>query len=125
MNIRTYKKNFWSNGRVTKVTNPRWITLTRRGFIFDDWGKWSFHTKNFPSKPGVYVFYFNFNQLYVGSTVNLKNRMNQHAVTNLKKIWELPDLVKIKYKIFEKSGKNLMIEAQLIRRLQPSLNRKK
>lgn len=79
-----------------------------------------------------YAIYFDGQLFYIGSTNNLRNRFSGHAIRwgyakNLITPWgEFPDdiFIHIKYKPSKKYGDWLMLEARLIRRLQPDFNKK-
>lgn len=88
--------------------------------------------RSLPSVACCYVIYFNGEMRYVGSTGNLRNRFSGHAFrygygkTFITPWGEMPmpfDM-RIKFKPSRRYGDWLMIEARLIRRLQPMLNSK-
>ena len=79
-----------------------------------------------------YCIYFDNKLVYIGSTNNLRNRFSGHAfrygyANNIYTPYGIfPDSteIKIKYKSIKKYGYWLMLEAQLIRKLQPIFNTK-
>lgn len=76
-----------------------------------------------PELPAVYVVYFSSGGLYIGSTTNLKKRIYGHCIFK-RAAFQLDYVVQIKYKICIKYGCWLMLEARLIRKLMPKLNRR-
>jgi excinuclease UvrABC nuclease subunit len=85
-----------------------------------------------PKLPCCYVLYFDGELKYIGSTNNLRNRFSGHAIRygygkNLHTPWgDFSDDVNIliKYKPSKKYGDWLMVEARLIKRIQPLFNTK-
>ena len=79
-----------------------------------------------------YAIYFDGDLKYIGSTSNLRNRFCGHSIRhgyakNIHTPWgDFSNTTKIelKYKASIKYGDWLMIEARLIKRLQPEFNRK-
>lgn len=79
-----------------------------------------------------YVIYFDGQLKYIGSTNNLRNRFSGHSIRygyakNLVTPWgifDFPLSMVIKYKPSKKYGDWLMLEARLIRRVQPEFNQK-
>lgn len=78
--------------------------------------------------PGVYVLLQNGRVLYVGQSVNISERLKQHrfvfTLNGIKTKWGFLENAIIKCRKSRAYGDWLMIEARLIRRLKPSLNRK-
>jgi hypothetical protein len=70
-----------------------------------------------PSFPGVYVFIHEGKAVYVGQSINLKQRLLTHD-----KIGRLSDGSVIKYKLVDKIGAWLMLELRLISKLRPQWN---
>lgn len=91
--------------------------------------KWQ-NYKTFPEISCVYVFYINDEVVYIGSTVNLRARMSAYKFLKvdgfLKTPWrkkvDLDSKVELKYKGSKKYAYWLMLEARLIKRLQPKYN---
>jgi excinuclease UvrABC nuclease subunit len=89
------------------------------------------HARMFPSISCCYALYFNGMLKYIGSTKNLRNRFSGHGIRHgyAKDIitpWgDFPNSVGIviKYKPSKRYGDWLMVEARLIRRLQPEFNK--
>ena len=99
-----------------------------------------------PDKPGFYAIYLqnlqtnNSELVYIGTAKNLKRRLNNHEVVRLlNRMYEYPIHVNIKCRVFEPNissrrtlgwynkqdqadNERLLIEARLIKRLQPRLN---
>lgn len=83
-----------------------------------------------PTVPCCYAIYFNGALKYIGSTNNLRNRFSGHAFRHsygksFLTPWaefELPLSMLIKFKPSRRYGDWLMLEARLIRRLQPPFN---
>ena len=91
-----------------------------------------------PDLPGVYVLILDKAWIYVGSTSSLAKRLRQHnirkhepasylyTVEDAEAKWLTPwgscRTVKVKIRPTQKFGEWLMIEARLIKRLQPHLN---
>lgn len=79
-----------------------------------------------------YVVYINGQLKYIGSTNDLRNRFSGHAfrysyAKTFITPWaefDTPVLVEIKFKPTRRYGDWLMLEARLIRRLQPAFNTK-
>jgi excinuclease UvrABC nuclease subunit len=79
-----------------------------------------------------YAIYFDGEMVYIGSTNNLRNRFSGHAFRYgygkniITPFQEVPydTKITIKYKPIKKYGYWLMLEARLIRRLQPLFNKK-
>lgn len=72
-----------------------------------------------PTEPGVYVFYRDGRVCYVGSSVNLKRRIQYHGVTANGETAKGP-IDACKVKTMKRWGSWLEAEARLIRRLRPS-----
>lgn len=85
-----------------------------------------------PTVACCYVIYFDGALRYIGSTNNLRNRFSGHGIRygygrNLHTPWgDFPDDINItlKYKVSIKYGDWLMIECRLIKRVQPTFNKK-
>ncbi len=69
-----------------------------------------------PDCPGVYVLYWHGELIYVGSTVSVLNRLEDHRTEGLIRF------DRVKYKLTRKMGDWAMIEVRLIARLRPRLN---
>ena len=90
---------------------------------------WNSHEK-FPEISCVYAFYINDELVYIGSTVNLRVRMSGYrfkevdgkTVTPWRKKIEPRVKIEVKYKGSKKYAYWLMLEARLIKRLQPKYN---
>jgi len=102
-----------------------------------DYGRWVSinyleNKSNLPRLACCYVIFFNDEMKYIGSTNDLRNRFSGHSFrygywNNIHTPWgEFPATTKfvIKYKPSKKYGDWLMIEARLIKRLQPQFNTK-
>jgi excinuclease UvrABC nuclease subunit len=83
-----------------------------------------------PAEAGVYVIYVNGHLLYIGSSCNLKKRLNTRRINfatggpyEIKTPWGWADSVKVKYSKSKKFGDWLMREVRLIRRIRPEDNR--
>lgn len=79
--------------------------------------------------PCVYVFIGDGVPLYVGQTTNLRARLRTHGFrysydNRVMTPWNIPDpkTAALKVKFSERFGDWLMLEARLIRRLQPRCN---
>ena len=79
--------------------------------------------------PCVYVFIGDGVPLYVGQTTNLRARLRTHCFrysydNKVMTPWNIPDpkTAVLKVKFSERFGDWLMLEARLIRRLQPRCN---
>ncbi len=97
-----------------KWKTTRWRKLTR----FDiDWGK------EIPERPGVYALYLENSLLYIGSSSNLKSRLNNHPFVRRSDSVRT-DFKYLKFKVCSKYGEWLMLEARLIKRAKPPLNLK-
>jgi len=77
----------------------------------------------------VYAFYFNGELVYIGSTINLKARLISYRFRiqfgKLMTKWGIFDIdtkVIVKYRVSVKYAEWLMVEARLIKRLQPKYN---
>ena len=99
----------------------KWIQIN-----LEDYGEKKERNKLFekllPDVAGVYVFYFASGKLYIGSTINLRNRLSDHSVFHEARL-RLDIPMAVKYKICIKYGCWLMLEARLIKRLEPSFNK--
>ena len=88
--------------------------------------------RELPIVPCCYAIYLNGSLKYIGSTNNLRNRFSGHAFRysygkSFITPWgdfPLPLNFSIKYRPSKKYGDWLMIEARLIKRLQPVFNLK-
>jgi hypothetical protein len=88
--------------------------------------------KNLPTVACCYVIYFDGELRYIGSTGNLRNRFCGHAFRysygkSFITPWgefDLPINITIKLRPSRRYGDWLMVEARLIRRLQPVFNSK-
>ena len=94
---------------------------------FDD-GWWEV----FPSHPGCYVIYGgNHKPLYIGSSKNMSRRLHEHRREGAyphsacpkasRNIGQMSRMF-VKYKLSQRHGDWLMLEARLIRRLSPPWN---
>jgi excinuclease UvrABC nuclease subunit len=95
------------------------------------WKKISWNDrKKFPEISCVYAFYINDELVYIGSTVNLKLRMVGYKFIDdgdrLRGPWRksipLNSKIEVKYKGSKIYGYWLMLEARLIKRIQPKFN---
>jgi excinuclease UvrABC nuclease subunit len=95
------------------------------------WNKILWENKiKFPVVSCVYAFYINNNLVYIGSTSNLRIRMSGYRfkevdgkiITPWRKRIEIGSKIELKYKCSKKYGYWLMLEARMIRRLQPLYN---
>jgi excinuclease UvrABC nuclease subunit len=88
----------------------------------------SFERTAIPALPGCYVIYLDDELVYVGSTLNLRNRLAAYEL-----YWHCPEdrfstkwgeyrKVRIKVKIGGKYGEWAMTELRLIRKLKPKFN---
>jgi excinuclease UvrABC nuclease subunit len=87
-----------------------------------------------PQKPGVYVAMSGDRAVYVGSAVNLRNRLASHSERakycaqragfglDGDRHWLLEPSLRIMCRVSERYGDWLMIELRLIRRLKPEFN---
>lgn len=80
-----------------------------------------------PRLPAVYVLYFHGKRIYIGSTESLRKRIFSHHVLLSGKSMcgggtPKMNFMYLKYKLCEKYGYWLMLEAALIRRLKPKMN---
>jgi excinuclease UvrABC nuclease subunit len=90
---------------------------------------WYSHEK-FPEISCVYAFYINGELVYIGSTINLRSRMSGYKfkevdgkmLTPWRKRVESKSVIEVKYKSSKFYGYWLMLEARLIKRLQPKFN---
>lgn len=88
--------------------------------------------KRLPNISCVYAMYFNNKLVYIGSTKDLKNRYCGQEIRygygkNIKTRWgdfDLDTKITLKYKPIKRYGFWLMLEAKLIRKLQPIFNKK-
>lgn len=88
--------------------------------------------RDLPKVACCYVLYFDGVMKYIGSTNDLRNRYSGHAIRysygkELITPWGYFDNnveISIKYRPSKKYGDWLMVEARLIRRLQPPFNSK-
>ena len=95
------------------------------------WNKLNVFRDSFriPEVSCVYAFYFDNELVYIGSTVNLKKRLNSYRfrisfgriVTNWGR-FDKDTKIEVKFKCSKKYGYWLMLEARLIKRLQPKFN---
>lgn len=100
-----------------------WITVKKEKMIWNDnWGVKKISSKIIPPLPGIYVMYFKYGEIYIGSSINLSQRMRGH--NGFKKTGNIHEFSGLKYKICKKFGSWLMDEARLIRKLNPCLNKK-
>lgn len=84
-----------------------------------------------PRSPGVYVIMFDGVAVYVGQSIDLRDRLKQHAIrygygTQYFTPWgRVPYAVKItgKYKLSVRYGDWAMWEIRLINRLSPKFNK--
>lgn len=83
-----------------------------------------------PNSAGVYAIYLNRKLVYIGSSANLRRRLNQHNIvpsspgyvrTNWGRL--KVSLVHFKWKVTRRYGEHLMLEVRLIRRIRPQFNR--
>lgn len=103
--------------------------FTRGNWVSVDFLK---HRRSLPYVACCYALYFDGELKYIGSTNNLRNRFSGHAIRygygkDLITPWaDFPHTVRItlKFKESRRYGDWLMIEARLIRRLQPAFNTK-
>lgn len=90
---------------------------------------WNSHQK-FPDISCVYAFYVNDELVYIGSTVNLRVRMSAYrfkdvgekTMTPWRKSIPPRAKIEVKYKGSKIYGYWLMLEARLIKRIQPRFN---
>lgn len=90
------------------------------------------NTSGLPRVACCYVIYFNSELKYIGSTNDLRNRFSGHSIrygywNELITPWgDFPNSTNfiIKYKPSRKYGDWLMLEARLIKKLQPAFNSK-
>jgi len=82
-----------------------------------------------PEVSCVYVFYFDGRLVYIGSTNNLKKRISQYQFRvshgEILTHWgrfERDTIIEVKYKTSKKYAYWLMLEARLIKRIQPIFN---
>lgn len=104
-----------------EVSRNKWIQISLDDYP-DRAERNEFFKKTIPSLPAVYVFYFASGKLYVGSTINLHNRLLTHSIYHTARI-HLDIPMTIKYKICRRYGCWLMLEARLIKRLEPQFNK--
>lgn len=83
--------------------------------------------KNLPHKPGVYRFYDKFsNPLYIGKAKDLKNRISSYFQEGRPKNQRLTLMIsqidKIEYTVVENEKESIILEANLIHKLQPKYN---
>lgn len=86
--------------------------------------------KDFPEISCVYAFYINDELVYIGSTVNLKKRMNGYhfreigneTLTPWRRRFGANLKIEVKYKGSKIYGYWLMLEARLIKRIKPRFN---
>lgn len=85
--------------------------------------------KNLPEKPGVYVLEIDQKYLYIGSTENLRRRLqglkpNKYSFMDqgFHTVWGVCQSITAKAKIPSRVGDWLMDEYRLIKRLKPVLN---
>lgn len=100
-----------------------------------------------PSEPGFYAIYlqnletFKDELVYIGSAKNLSRRIESHEIIRtLRSLYEYPIHINIKCKVFKSNlpyrrsngwfdknrqlnNERLLMEARLIKRLQPKLNK--
>jgi DNA polymerase-3 subunit epsilon len=80
-----------------------------------------------PSKPGIYRFYNEFNQLiYIGKSINIRKRVEQHLrnTKTAKGIQLIQEIVRVD---FEETGSELialLLESELIKLHKPIFNRR-
>lgn len=80
-------------------------------------------------KPCVYAVYADGQLIYIGQTVDLRNRMSEHRIMyshsgNIQSPWGLFDSVTLKVSWSRHYGDFAMRELRLIRRLRPLANRR-
>ncbi len=83
--------------------------------------------ENIPNKPGVYRFYDKYkNLLYIGKAKNLKKRVSnyfQNSKNHSQRIWLMVSLINyIEYNTVNTEEESLILEANLIQKLQPKYN---
>jgi excinuclease UvrABC nuclease subunit len=75
-----------------------------------------------PRIPAVYVVYSWDRIVYIGSTVDLRGRIHSYQFGYAGVGWRKLNRLRVKYRESTYYGDWLMIEARLIRRLQPRCN---
>ncbi|HYE22287.1 MAG TPA: exonuclease domain-containing protein [Verrucomicrobiae bacterium] len=82
---------------------------------------------NLPNTPGVYIFYGDNNvPIYVGKSINLKNRITSHFTDDIHSVKEMKITQQIKnIEVIETAGElgALILESNLIKKLMPVYNR--
>lgn len=83
--------------------------------------------RTFPSQPGCYVVYGDGELLYIGQTSNLYKRLAAHNIrygysNNILAPWGSFSQVVVKYRKSRRYGEWAMVEARLIKRIQPPFN---
>jgi len=89
--------------------------------------------KDIPRKVGVYAIYFDGSLAYIGSSINLFNRLRGHGFWPIfgnklgytcrianRAGWH-PKTIRVKYRLI-REGDHLSLEYRLIKRLRPPLN---
>jgi len=79
---------------------------------------------------GVYAIYINRRLVYIGSSQNVAQRVHFHAMElyngrPCKEEWPKVETISFKIKYSEKFGDWLMLEARLIKRIKPLMNKKR
>lgn len=92
---------------------------------------WHLYAEAEDDAPGVYVILAAGEAVYVGASNRIRQRLRQHGLRNHPEgttltpwaafRWET-HLVTVKVKYAKRYGAHLMLEARLIRRLQPMFN---
>lgn len=83
---------------------------------------------NLPEKPGVYLFYSKSEiPLYIGKSVNIKDRVISHFINDTDSSTELEisqQVERIEHYVTSGELSALLLESQLIKKMQPIYNRK-
>lgn len=103
--------------------NSRWQHLLADRCTGFDYNK-------IPDLPGIYAIYFNSHLVYIGSSGNLRKRFWHHRFCPrgsglVDTPWGERQLrtIRLKWRTTDRYGEWLMIEARLIRRIRPALNK--
>jgi predicted GIY-YIG superfamily endonuclease len=111
-------------GLQKKDRKSRWVTIPDRRLVYQTRGGKIYVMNTIPNLPGVYVLYFLYRKIYIGSSNNLRKRISSHTTGQFKTRWNMEDLLRLKYQVCPKLGHNLMLEARLIKRIKPFLNKR-
>lgn len=125
-----------SGGTSLGVTSPdprRKVEVTDMAIAKHSTARWvsanPFRPRTLPNIPAVYFFRFDEKYIYIGSTDNLSQRIEQHGLNygyggEILTVWGTAKRVEFKYRVCRRFAEWLMVEARLIKRLQPKLNRR-